>query len=229
MLCAIITIGVITTIAFLIVRVKKGGLPGMFFKAAASICFIGTACAAFSYNRENFEYGILMLFGLLFSLLGDIWLDLKYVYKEHESIYTFAGFICFMIGHCLFIPAVFLGYKDFSIKYLLIAGGISALFIVGSLGLEKIAKLNYGKFKLITMAYSFLVAGTMVASIIGMFVNGFCKKYIFLSVGAASFLLSDAVLSGIYFKEGGNTKPAVVLNHVLYYFAQFVFATTLLM
>ena len=229
MLAGVISLGVIVTIAFLVVRVMKGGLQGMFLKAFASVCFICTAFAAFSYNRENFSYGVLMIIGLILSLLGDIWLDLKFVYREDETTFTFAGFICFLVGHCFFISAVFLGYETFKPMYALIAVGVSALFILASLGLEKIAKLDYGKYKLISMAYSFFVSGTMVASIIGMVVGGFTKKYIVLTVGSIAFLLSDVVLSGIYFKKDGNTKSAVILNHVLYYFAQFALASTLLM
>ena len=75
----VITVGVIVTILFLVMRVKKGGLPAMFIKAGASACFIGTAFVAYAYNiekngytKERFEYGILMLLGFIFSLLGDV-------------------------------------------------------------------------------------------------------------------------------------------------------------
>ena len=63
----------------------------------------------------------------------------------------------------------------------------------------------------------------------GMIVNGFTKKYVVLSVGAVAFLLSDLVLSSIYFAKDKNTKANVLINHILYYFAQFAFASTLFM
>lgn len=229
MLPAIITIGVIVTLIFLIMRVLKGGLPAMFFKAGASACFIGTACAAFSMNRSKFEYGILMILGFIFSLLGDVWLDLRYVYKEHERIYTFAGFICFMLGHVFFIPAVLIGYKIMKWQYLLIGLLICLGFVVACALMEKVMKLNYGVYKPITLVYSFLVTGTAVAAVMGMIVNGFTKKYVVLSVGAVAFLLSDLVLSSIYFAKDKNTKANVLINHILYYFAQFAFASTLFM
>ena len=40
---AAVIVGVLATIAFLIMRVLRGGIAAMFIKAGASICFIGTA------------------------------------------------------------------------------------------------------------------------------------------------------------------------------------------
>lgn len=229
MLPAIIAIGVLTTIAFLIVRVKKGGLPAMFCKAGASLCFIGTAFAAFSYNREFFDYGVLVIFGLIFSLLGDIWLDLKYVYEEHKDLYLYSGFICFMCGHSLFIPAIAIGYESYKWWYFVLAAAVSAVTALAMILLEKPMKQDFGKFRKITALYTFFVTMTLMTSAIGMILNGFTFKYILLTVGAAAFALSDAVLSVIYFKKGGNTKVNVTVNHTLYYFAQFAIASTILL
>ncbi len=228
MLPAIITLGVLTTIAFLIVRVTKGGLPAMYCKAGASVCFIGTAFAAFSYSRDNFEYGVLMIMGFIFSLLGDIWLDLKYVYHKDRDIFLYSGFICFLVGHLFFIPAIFREFPQFSLKYLIIGAVICAVVSVGNLLLEKPMKLNYGRFRVIVGLYTFFLSMTMVTSVIGMITSGFSNKFILLTVGSVAFTLSDLVLSSIYFKEGGNTKVNVIVNHLFYYFAQFALAATLL-
>ena len=50
-----VLVGVLVTVAFLILRVMRGGVGAMFLKAGASVCFIGTAFSAFAYNNENFE------------------------------------------------------------------------------------------------------------------------------------------------------------------------------
>ena len=70
---------------------------------------------------------------------------------------------------------------------------------------------------------------TMFTAINGMIYKGFSKDLFMLAVASILFTLSDLVLSNIYFKEGGNTKPNVVVNHLLYYAAQFTFASTLLL
>ena len=132
-------------------------------------------------------------------------------------------------SHIFFIPAVLIGYNIMKWQYLLIGVLICLGFVVACALMEKVMKLNYGIYKPITLVYSFLVTGTAVAAVIGTIVNGFTKKYVVLSVGAVAFLLSDLVLSSIYFAKDKNTKANVLINHILYYFAQFAFASTLFM
>lgn len=229
MLPAVIAVGVLTTTAFLLVRVTKGGLPAMYLKAAASVCFIGTAFAAFSMNRENFGYGALMIMGLVFGLLGDIFLDLKYVYEKDKDIFLYSGFISFACGHTFFVTAIFREYESFSFKYLLIAVGVCLLIGGFVLLTEKPMKLNYGKFRVAATVYTVFVSMTLVVSVLGMILYGATPRFIVLTVGAAAFLLSDLVLSPIYFGKDKNTRFNVILNHVLYYFAQFALASTLLL
>ena len=233
----VITVGVIVTILFLVMRVKKGGLPAMFIKAGASACFIGTAFVAYAYNiekngytKERFEYGILMLLGFIFSLLGDVWLDLKYVHKESSRPYTYAGFACFMVGHTFFIPAILLGYDKFEWWYALIIIASCAVFVAVAALMEKLNKnLDYGEYRPITLIYAVFVAGTMFCAINKLIYVGYSTKYLLLTIGSISFVLSDLVLSSIYFEKGKNTKGYVLVNHILYYLAQFMFASTLLM
>lgn len=225
----VITIGVIVTIVFLVLRVRVGGLKAMFVKALASACFIGTAFVAFAVNRDRFEYGVLMILGFIFSLMGDIWLDLKYVYKQHQHIYTYAGFMCFIMGHVFFMPAIFSEYSKMKWWYVPVTLLMTLAFMVGVLLTEKPMGLKYGRYKKISCIYSLFLSGTMLAAINGLIFCGVSKKFITLTVGAILFTLSDLVLSSIYFKEGGNTKANVLINHILYYSAQFIFASTLLM
>lgn len=233
---SIITVGVIVTIAFLVLRVTKGGISAMFAKAAASACFIGTAFMSYAfnieaegYNKQLFEYGILMLLGLIFSLLGDIWLDLKYVHPDFSRQYTYAGFICFMLGHTFFIPAILMGYSSYSLWMIPLILGLCGVLVFGAFILEKInPNMDYGEYRPICFVYVFFVSGTMITAVTNLAVNGYSKKSLWLTIGAVAFLLSDFVLSSIYFEKNKNTKINVIINHTLYYFAQFAFASTLL-
>lgn len=170
-----------------------------------------------------------MIMGLIFSLLGDIWLDLKYVYDKHKDIYLYSGFISFMCGHTFFNVAIAFEYGEYKWQYLVLTAGICVLIAIVVLVLEKIMKQNYGKFRPIVVLYTFFVAFTLVNSAVGMIVNGYTKKFIWLTVGALAFLLSDLVLSAIYFGKDKNTKLNVTVNHLLYYFAQFALAGTILL
>lgn len=232
---AVIVIGVITTLAFLILRVKKGGLPAMYCKAGASMCFIGTAFSAWAFSlngeqmmpRKEFIYGVIMILGFIFSLLGDIWLDLKYCYDKDSDIFLYSGFISFMAGHVCFCSAI-IGQYRLEVSHFAWCCVISMVLAVGVMLTEKLMKLQYGKFRKIVAIYSFFVAMTVFTSVFSMIVNDFSRNTILLTVGATAFLLSDLVLTNIYFKKGGNNNLNVVVNHTLYYFGQFALAATLL-
>lgn len=224
----VLLIGVAVTATFLYFRVKEGEIKAMFTKAAASLCFIATALVAFAINRDNFEYAILIIFGLVFSMLGDIWLDLKYVYKEHSDTYSFAGFGSFMVAHTMFIPAVLIGYSEYIWWHFVVDAIVCGLFVLNTVAMEKRDNLNYGKFKTITIVYTAFVMGTMLLSINGFVASGFTSvKYIVMIIGSLLFALSDIVLSHIYFGNKNNSK-FVIINHALYYAGQFVIASSIL-
>ncbi|HQL81988.1 MAG TPA: lysoplasmalogenase family protein [Spirochaetota bacterium] len=223
---AALVLGIAATILFLVVRVKKGGLPGVITKATASVLFIATACAAIVMNLQEYAYGLLIVLGLVCGLLGDIWLDLKYVYPQDNDTYLYAGFYSFFTGHLFFITAIFLSYKwtPWTMAISVIAALIGA---AGATLMEKPMKLSYGKFRATCFIYGFILMLTASSSVVAAFATGE-TAWIVMSAGGVLFLLSDLVLSGTYFGEGKNTPAYVVANHVLYYAAQFVIASSIL-
>ncbi len=224
----LLAIGITATIVFLVLRVKKGGIAALYAKAIASCCFIATALAAMNRNRVFLEFGTLILAGLILGMLGDIWLDLKWIYLQDKNSYLYAGFISFLLGHLCFITAIFRSapWNSFSI----IMSIVLALVIgVIAILMEKPLKMKYGKFKLIVFLYSCTLALTMTSSMMTAYITKFkLSAWIVMSVGALLFLLSDLVLSGMYFGENKNTKGNIILNHTLYYAAQFCMAATIL-
>lgn len=225
---ALLAIGITATIIFLVLRVKKGGIAALYAKAIASCCFIATALAAMNRNRVFLEFGTLILAGLILGMLGDIWLDLKWIYLQDKNSYLYAGFISFLLGHLCFITAIFRSapWNSFSIIMSIVLALVIGLI---ALLMEKPLKMKYGKFKLIVFLYSCTLALTMTASMMTAYITNFkLSAWIVMSVGALLFLLSDLVLSGMYFGENKNTKGNIILNHTLYYAAQFCMAATIL-
>lgn len=219
-------IGVLATISFLWQRVTKGGIQGLYAKAVASLCFIAVAVAATNRNRTFLDFGSFMLFGLVCGLLGDVWLDLKWIYVGDKDSYLYAGFLFFLVGHICFICAQYT-VGPFNLTTVIVSL-ILALVIAGiALLIEKPMKMDYGKFKGIVFLYTFVLSLTMTTALMFMIATHFQMMWVVMFVGALLFLLSDLVLSGMYFAKDKNTNFNIILNHTLYYLAQFTLATTI--
>ncbi len=222
-----LSLGIITTVIFLTKRGPVVTLPVVVFKAVSSVLFILTGLfAGYSNPAVPQKYFLLIAAGAIFGLLGDIWLDLKYVYPKDNASFLNAGFSSFLVGHIFFVSAMCSAYcfKWYHFVIGFAAGALVAFFTAVS---ESLLGVFYGDFKKITVIYMFFLGSAVVFSVSSMLVSGFSVSSIILCAGLVLFLASDAVLSGIYFGQGKNTKPQVVLNHSLYYAAQFAIATSI--
>ena len=224
---ALLIVGILATAVFLVLRVKRGGIAALYAKAVASLCFIATAIAATNENRLFLDFGSFMTFGLVFGLLGDVWLDLKWIYLQDKDSYLYSGFIFFLLGHVCFVTAVF-KVGPYTPSSLIVAFAAALVIAFVAILMEKPLKMHYGKFKWIVFLYSFMLALTMTMAMTLAVITGFDKMWTVMSVGGLLFLLSDLVLSGMYFGEGKNTSFNIVLNHTLYYAAKFIMAATIL-
>jgi hypothetical protein len=162
---------------------------------------------------------------LCFGLLGDIFLDQKDMYAEHKDMYTFAGFLAFMTGHFFFIAGLLFTYGP-GWKILLpgVAAGLAVGF--GCLLLAKPMKMDFGRFKLITVIYGFVLA-FMVSTAFACYAVDKALQPLWMGIGGISFLLSDLILSQTYFGKGHRKPLDYILNYILYYGAQFAIALSL--
>lgn len=226
-----LALGIVATIAFLVKRVKEGGVKAAMLKAFASTLFVATGVAAAStVIGYRISIALFIVMGLVMGLMGDIWLDLKWVYPESNDTYTFAGFGSFMIGHFFYIAGLFIHYADFTkALYIVIPAVIALLLGGGVVILEKPMKMVYGKFKAITGVYGFVLGFMTFLSGSLALMNDFKSMTLnFMFVGGVFFLLSDLILSGTYFGEGKRRPVDIITNHVSYYAAQFVIASAIL-
>ncbi len=227
-----LVLGIAATVAFLVKRVKEGGVKAAMLKAFASTLFIATGVAATAYviGAEKFSFALFVVMGLVMGLMGDIWLDLKWVYPEANDTYTFAGFGSFMIGHFFYLAGLFINYVDFTKPVYIAVPALLALCLgVGVVVLEKPMKMVYGKFKTITGIYGFVLAFMTFLSGSLALMNNFSEMTLnFMFAGGVLFLLSDLILSGTYFGEGKRRPVDIVTNHVAYYAAQFVIASAVM-
>ena len=232
---------VICVVAFMVVRVKRTDVKAVILKTISSLFFVIIACVALAIKPENFKYGIFILIGMIFCVVGDMWLDLKYVHKEYDEPYTFIGIFSFMVSHVFYLVAILLAYPEFITWQV-------ALAIFSALSVSVIERLisnktgfEYGKLKWLTFVYSIVIMLTVTFALNA--VNAFgwlpvlagaempeiMPKFLAMNMGTVIFALSDLSLSMAFFRKGGNTKANVVVTHITYYLAQFLLALSIIL
>ncbi len=227
-ICTLVA-GLIFLCVFLKLRVKKATAKAAVVKSMISVCFI-LSWVVLQHMHPS-AFASLLGGGLLFGLLGDIWLDLKFCYREDSDFFTRMGFLSFGIGHVFYMAAVVAGsvggFKPLSILPALGVAVVAALAVFFG---EKMMKLKYGKYKIISTVYGgVLFLMTAFALFAGLFAGAAQNKHlIVMAIGGALFIVSDLILSGTYFGQGKNRPVDIITNHVAYYVAQFVIAASVL-
>jgi len=224
------TLAVLLSIAFIAIRITKGGTLAVYVKTLASVAFVALGLFGAYLNGLSL-FSVFVLLGLIFGLLGDIVLDLKIVYKEHNNSHLNAGMLCFGVGHIMYFVALtwymantyILSSRIASI--ILIATGASMLLTVLIIAVASpMLKLDFGKFKVQTILYTMVLSFMTVYSITaGIFVN----KLLIMGIGLLLIFISDLVLSNQYFGNKQDSKLFTILNHAIYYLGQITIAVML--
>lgn len=222
-------LGLIALVFYLAEKTRRYTLKAVFLKTLVSILFVALGvCGA--YRALIGSRAILAPFvvtGLFFGLLGDVWLDLKYVYPQQDRAYTLAGFCSFGLGHVLYLTGLSLQART-DAKTLLSALLIAALGTLLVLLSEKPMKLRYGALKPVVVGYGLLLFGVVGLSALIAIGRGLadpCANLFF--AGAVLFALSDLILSGTYFGEGRERPVDLILNYLTYYPGQYLIALSL--
>ena len=217
--------GAVILFFFLKEKVKAYSVKAVMFKAAASICFVGVAAVSL-FAKGYHALSICVALGLFFGVLGDIWLDFKYVFKEHDKIFTYAGFISFALGHACYISGMYLEFFNGQSPLYIILPLVGGLLIsVMNLFIAKPMKLDYSGYKLISFIYGFFLFSMVLSSLSLCIMTGFkSATLIMMFVGGLLFTISDLILSGTYFGKGKERPVDIITNSVSYYAAQFVIA-----
>ena len=227
-----IAIGMILLGVFLKLRVSGDRKKAVFVKALVSVFFLLTLMTASLAAGDNadWKYTALLAGGLVLGLLGDIWLDLKYIYTQDSDFWTFSGFFVFMFGHFFYFAAVILHYGIVHPLAVIFAVASAIGTVVVLLVLEKPTKMNYGKFKTITFVYGAILVSMFALCLNTALFDGHGNAGILLmTIGGGLFIVSDLILSGTYFGTGKNRPVDIITNHTTYYLAQYCIAASALL
>ncbi len=230
LLCA----GAITLVCYIREKLRAYSLKAVYLKTLVSALFLAVGVTgAFRCAGAGKESLLcpFVLMGLLFGLLGDIWLDLKYVFPEKDESFTYAGFCVFGIGHVLYVVGMLLVWAPEGKPLTVLLPFLLALLMsAGTALLEKPMGLRYGKMKPTVIAYGFLLFSTGTVSGLLAVLHGWRVPALnLIFAGGVLFALSDLVLSGTYFGTGKDRPIDIILNYLTYYPAQFLIASSLLL
>ncbi len=214
--------GAILLAIYIVMCHKKRNAKGLFVKSFVSVCYILTCAFATISNPEQYYFGILVMIGGILGLMGDIYLDQKWMYEGDKDEYLKIGFICFGLGHIFYIWAL---YKivDLEPFHRIMPAFIGLAIVIFTLVTEKPTKQNYGKFKPFVCGYGLMLGYTTALSIRIFRLTGY-KFALFFGLGGAFFAISDIILSHMYFGKKSNSSAFFTANIITYYTAQFLIA-----
>lgn len=215
-----ILLGTIACTLFIKERLNHRNLRAVFYKVATSICFFLMAWQGL-FSCHHLSFGLWILVGLFFGFLGDLWLALKWAYPKQDAMFTFTGFISFALEHFFILMGLVIRTEQpILLMFSLLMAMICSYLVVG---MEEKMKLKYGLFKGITLIYGSLLGSIPFYGFFLTVSNNFKAPYPFVCIAGLLFLASDLILSGTYFGKE-NKRFLFILNHILYFIAQFILA-----
>ena len=216
-------LGLLIQFAFIIVESKKKYLPAVVLKGSASVAFVllGFLCAATS---KNSGFARLVTIGLLLGALGDILLNLRFLFEKKGQTIFLAGVAAFLAGHILYLAALI--SLSSHLVICLIAGLVLAtlllVWIFRTLGdIQKSFKLFGILYIGIISLMTAVAAGNLIAA------SGNATGSLLFFLGATLFLASDVIM--ILNTFGKQQRQSMrTSNLLLYYVGQLLIALSLL-
>ena len=189
-------------------------------KGTASLMFVLIGYTAF--QTVNNPFNRQLFFGLLFGMIGDILLNLRYVFPKHGQKIFLAGIVAFLIGHVLYLLALIPQARHVWIWYCIAAGALAAAGLLAYTFKTMEVKKAFKIFGVFYLGAVFIM--TAIALGIAFFTPG--RRAIIYAIGAVLFTASDVVL--IFNTFSGVTKFSLrIANLTLYYIGQILIACSL--
>jgi hypothetical protein len=221
-----ITLCVGSASAFIYMRVTHVGLQAFWTKLAASGLFVVGGFVAIMMKTTVSPYMLFILLGLLSCMIGDLFNELKIVYRPHEKQYmtgiiaTFAlGVVMFLVG--LTNAVVASGQSIVVPIFVSLALGavVATILIVNSNNVG----MDFNVHKSAVFAYTFLVS---IATAYTISLAVLLPVLWVFAAGMIFFLVSNVIFAFINWglKE---SNTVTIVNLSTYYVAQILIMITL--
>lgn len=214
-------IGFAIQIAFILVEKKKKYVPAVILKGSAALVFIIIGILSMQL-AANQSFARLVVIGLLLGGIGDVFLNLRFVFeKSGQKIFLF-GIASFLSGHIMYLIALTLLSANLLVS--LIFGAVAAGFLLYWIfsKIEEVQKT----FKIFGYVYIGAIVLMIAVAIGNLISNPGSTSALLYVIGAVFFTVSDVIM--IFNTFGGTQKFSMrAANLSLYYLGQLLIAISL--
>ena len=186
---------------------------------------LGIYCFVVTPGHTAFK--VLVLLGLIFGMLGDVFLGFKYITTKTKKLWILLGMFAFAAGHIFYLVSYFVEYYvPGNVLFIILPFVIAACTVCVYLVIAKKVGIDFGK-KMLPYAifYIFCLTSMVTSSLFMAILHKFAiTTSIMIFIGAVFFATSDFMLTGAYFKPGDRPKAYLAIYSFCYYVAQFLIA-----
>lgn len=216
---ALCIIGMCVQAAFIAVEHKEKYVCAVCLKGSASVIFVIIGAVAAAAAKDT-ALARLVLIGLVFGALGDVLLNLRFVFEKIGQKIFLAGIVAFLVGHILYLCA--LVPKCESLAVCVAIGAVIAAGVLAYIFKTMTVKLAFKIFGVFYLGAVIIMTSVAIGNLIAVQDTA----NILYAVGAVLFTLSDIVL--IFNTFSGVTRFSMrITNLTLYYLGQLLIASSL--
>ncbi len=212
-------LGMAVQAAFIAVEHGKKYVGAVCLKGTASLIFIIIGVVAFGAAGDA-AFAKLVLIGLILGGIGDVLLNLRFVFEKIGQKIFLAGIAAFLAGHILYLAALI--PQSVNLAVCVIIGIIAAAAILADIFKTMNVKLAFKIFGVFYIGAVVLMTAVAIGNLIA--APGVARWL--YAVGAVLFTASDIIL--IFNTFGSETKFSMrIANLSLYYLGQLLIAGSL--
>jgi len=214
-------LGVIIQVVFILTEYRKKYVPAVILKGLASLVFIAFGILSMSISSNKGFAGWIVA-GLVLGGIGDVCLNLRFVFEKIAKKIMTAGVAAFLVGHILYLCAL-MPLNSTLLIYSIPVGVLTAALLLWWLLSNIEVK---GAFKIFGIIYigSVIVMPSVATSL--WISNPQNRAYFIYMIGAILFTASDVIL--VFNMFGRNKKKWYrATNLSLYYFGQLLIALSM--
>lgn len=189
-------------------------------KGCAAACFVAIGVIGY-LTKTTDSFGMKLMIGLAFGMVGDILLNLRFVVGEEKGQKVFLfGIVAFLIGHILYLAALI--PLTTHTGACVIIGAILAAALLAYIFKTMDVKLAFKIFGVFYLGAVIIM--TVIAADVAITTQSI--RSIEYAIGAVLFMVSDIVL--IFNTFSGRTRFSMrITNLSLYYVGQIMIALCL--